>query len=99
LPGAPRSLRPAYPPVLILELTQEVQDTAGIPYVVRVYGSQGVDGTGEGWLEFVAVGAALVRRTPRETTQSNREDLAYWATGLEPAYLQGAFARAQPDLP
>ena len=99
LPGAPRSLRPAYPPVLILELTQEVQDTAGIPYVVRVYGRQRVDGTWEGWLEFVAVGAALVRRTPRETTQSNREDLAYWATGLEPAYLQGAFGRSRPDLP
>jgi hypothetical protein len=34
-------------------------------------------------------------RTDRETTQSNHEDLAYWATGLGDAYLQGAFSRAR----
>ena len=35
-----------------------------------------------------------VRRSGRETTQSNREHLAYWATGLEPTYFEGAFSRA-----
>jgi hypothetical protein len=92
LPPVTRSLSP---PILIMELTQEIQDAVtGTPYVVRVYGRERVDGTWEGWLEFVAVGASIVIRTDRETTQSNREDLAYWATGLGDAYLQGAFRRA-----
>jgi len=98
-PSALRSVpcgpRPASLPVLILELMQEVQAADGTPYVVRVYGQQRTDGTWEGWLEFVAVGAAVVLRTDRETTQSSREDLTYWATGLRPVYVQGAFARAQ----
>ena len=84
-------------PELILELTQHVQDSAGINHVVRVLGRERIDGTWEAWLEFVAVGAAIVLTTRVETTQSNREAVAYWATGLEPAYLQGAFARAQRE--
>jgi len=32
--------------------------------------------------------------TPRETTQSNRAALEYWARGLEPIYLEGALVRA-----
>jgi hypothetical protein len=94
--GPPRP-RPSSPPVLILELTQPLQDVAGVEYAVRVYGRGRSDGTWEGWLEFVAVGAPLVLRTGRETTQSSREALTYWASGLEPAYLQGAFARARRD--
>lgn len=95
LPSTPRGSRPISPPVLISELTQQIQATDGARYVIRVYGRERVDGTWEGWLEFVAVGAAVVWRTDRETTQSNREDLAYWARGLEPTYLQGAFSRAR----
>jgi hypothetical protein len=66
----------------------------GTRYVVRVYGQPRTDGTWVGWLEFVAVGAARVLRTGTETTQPNRAALAYWASGLEPTYLEGAFARA-----
>jgi len=97
LPAAPRGVRPASLPVFILELTQHIQDSAGINYVVRVFGRERVDSTWEAWLEFVSVGAAIVLTTRVETTQSNREAVAYWATGLEPAYLQGAFARAQRE--
>ena len=32
--------------------------------------------------------------TLRETTQSNRAALEYWARGLEPIYLEGALVRA-----
>lgn len=35
-----------------------------------------------------------MRRTRRETTQPSRDALRYWATGLEPTYLQGALERA-----
>jgi hypothetical protein len=69
-------------------------DATGLEYLVRIYGQPRADGTWVGWLEFVAVGAAAARRTDQETSQPNRGALAYWATGLEAAYLEGAFARA-----
>jgi hypothetical protein len=95
-PIAPSGARPASPPVLILELVQQIRDPVdGALYIPRVYGRARVDGTWEGWIEFAAVRAATVVRTDQETTQSNREGVAYWASGLEPAYLEGAFARAR----
>jgi hypothetical protein len=94
----PSGARPASPPVLVHEFAEQVRDPAdGATYVARAYGQARVDGTWEGWLEFVAVGAAVVLRTDQETTQSNREGVAYWASGLEPAYLEGAFARVRRD--
>jgi len=93
--AAPPAQRAVTPPVLIKELFPELQDPGGINYVVRVHGRERIDGTWEGFVEFVAVGAAIIVRTGTETTQSNREDLAYWASGLNTGYLQGAFARAQ----
>ena len=41
-------------------------------------------------------GAAV--RSGRETTQPNRQDTAYWATGLTPVYLEGALGRALNPL-
>jgi len=96
--GTPSGARPAGPPVLILEFAEHLRDTAdGTTYVARVFGQARADGTWEGWLEFVAVGAAVVLRTEQETTQSNREGVSYWASGLEPSYLEGAFARARKE--
>jgi hypothetical protein len=63
------------------------------------------DGSWQGWIEFVPVNAGVPVRTPRETTQPNRTDTQYWATGLTPVYLEGALARAltkpaaPPDVP
>jgi hypothetical protein len=37
--------------------------------------------------------------TEQETSQPNRTAIEYWALGLEPIYLEGAFARAQGRLP
>jgi len=98
-PGAvratPRASRPAGAAIVIAELVQPVYDGTGTEYVPRVLGRERFDGTWEGWLEFVGVGSATVVQTGRETTQSKYEDLAYWARGLEPTYLRGAFARAR----
>jgi hypothetical protein len=63
-------------------------------YVVQVWGEQRGDGTWEGWLEFVSSGGGPALSTGRETSQSNLQGLTYWATGLEPIYLDGALARA-----
>jgi len=40
-----------------------------------------------------------VFRTEQETSQPNRMSIEYWALGLEPIYLDEAFARAQGRLP
>src|SRR6266566_5970410 len=47
-----------------------------------------------GWIEFIPIGRWTPVRTPRETTQPNRRNAVYWATGLTPVYLEGALDRA-----
>ena len=64
--------------------------------VVRSYGEERLDGTWIGWIEFHPTDLSkLTRRTEQETSQPNRTAIEYWATGLEPVYFEGAFARAQ----
>ena len=48
----------------------------------------------EGWIEFIPSDGGTPLRTPRETTQPNREDLVYWASGLSDAFFDGALDRA-----
>jgi hypothetical protein len=65
----------------------------------RVYGAQAVaapnrDGLWEGWIEFAPLDRGEAVRTPRETTQPNLKDAAYWASGLTAIYLEGALERA-----
>ena len=80
---------------LIRQHSERVQDTLGNVYDVFVYGEPRLDGTWEGWIEFIPIDPALAsRRTERETTQPDFAALEYWATGLEPLYLTGAFERA-----
>ena len=78
---------------LIQTYAETLRDAGDEEYTVHAYGEEREGGTWEGWLEFHSA-AGAVRRTGRETTQPNREALQYWATGLEPVYLDGAFARA-----
>ena len=80
---------------LIRQHGERVQDTLGNLYDVFIYGEPRLDGTWEGWIEFVPVDPALSsRRTERETTQPDLAALEYWSTGLEPLYLAGAFERS-----
>lgn len=81
---------------LILDLAEQLLAPDGSRYAVRVYGEPRPDGDWIGWLSFTAATGADVRRTERETTQPSRAALAYWASGLEPVYLEGAFSRASP---
>lgn len=82
-------------PRLIRQHSERVQDTLGNLYEVFIYGEPRLDGTWEGWLEFVPLDPVLSsRRTDRETTQPDLAALEYWASGLEPLYLTGAFERA-----
>lgn len=70
----------------------------GRVYVPRVCGGP-ADTVWQGWIEFTATDTGDVVRTSRETTQPNRTDLAYWATGLTPTYLEGALDRALSPKP
>lgn len=88
-------------PELVHEYSYLYRSEGGTAYVMRAWGKAREDGTWEGWLEFIPVdtaentaahGSAL--RTGRETSQPNRDAVAYWASGLEPVYFEGAFARA-----
>ena len=82
--------------VLLQEYTTQVIAPDGTAYNVLSYGKGRSDGTWMGWLEFEPTDDAkptLV--TEQETSQPNRMSVEYWATGLEPVYFEGAFARAQ----
>jgi len=80
---------------LIQTYTEVVRDSRGVEFVASAHGEGRGDGTWEGWIEFrPAAGVGDVLRTGRETTQPDRDALRYWASGLEPVYLQGALARA-----
>jgi hypothetical protein len=72
-----------------------VRRADGTEYEARVYGAARADGTWAGWLEFHAVrGGGAILRTGQETSQPSRRALDYWAGGLEPVYIDGAFGRA-----
>ena len=83
-------------PKLIQQYTQQLTDRNGVAYTVCVYGEPRAGGTWEGWIEFNPLDSTQpILRTERETTQPDESALAYWASGLEPLYLEGAFARAR----
>jgi hypothetical protein len=80
---------------LIFEHATRVEDASGAVYLPRTYGELRKDGTWWGWIEFhPLLDGRRALSTGQETSQSSRDTLAYWASGLEPVYLDGAFARA-----
>lgn len=84
---------------VLLQFDSPVSDQAGRAYTARACGRAGDDGLWDGWIEFTPRGGGTTLRTERETTQPNRPDLEYWASGLTEAYLQGALERALEPLP
>ncbi len=83
-------------PEFIHQYSQQLTDKDGIRYSVIACGESRSDDTWEGWIEFHPLDSSCPRlRTERETTQPDKGALEYWATGLEPIYFEGAFARAR----
>jgi len=80
---------------LFIRFQTSVTGPDGLQYEARACGAA-IEGDvlWEGWVEFVRIDGGRTIRTPRETTQPNRVDTAYWASGLEPVYLEGALVRA-----
>jgi hypothetical protein len=79
---------------VLAEFADAVVGSDGCAYHAQATGAQMGDGLWEGWIEFVPVGGGPAIRSPRETTQPNRTDAVYWATGLTTVYLEGALRRA-----
>lgn len=71
-----------------------VRDPEGRGYAASVYAHERIDGIWETWLEFRGLGRDVTLRTGRESEQPNRRAALYWASGLQPSYLDGALLRA-----
>ena len=78
----------------LLKFQHTVTGPNGLEYEARACGGPMPGGNWEGWIEFIPIDAGAPVRSPRETTQPNRVDTEYWATGLTPVYLEGALRRA-----
>ena len=77
----------------LLRFDTSVTHRDGHQYIVQACGRERDNGQWEAWLEFEDVHTGEVLRSQRETTQPNRTDAVYWATGLTPVYLDGALER------
>jgi hypothetical protein len=79
---------------VVKQFEAPVEGPDGRAFLTRACARPTQDGRWEGWLEFEPAAGSHILRTPRETTQPNRDAVAYWAGGLGTVYLQGALARA-----
>lgn len=84
----------------LLQFPRPIAAPDGTRYEARACGSpMPGGGTWQGWIEFIPISAGAPVRSPRETTQPNRTDTEYWATGLSDVYLEGALRRALEPRP
>jgi hypothetical protein len=83
---------------VLLEFAEAITSEDGKNYTARACGSEMDDGRWQGWIEFLPLGDGDPVRSSRETTQPNRRDAEYWASGLTYVYLEGALHRALSPL-
>jgi hypothetical protein len=75
-----------------------VAQSGGETYRVRACGSLLDESRWQGWFEFEPVNGGETLRSGRETTQPNRTDIVYWASGLSLVYIEGALDRTLNPL-
>ncbi len=83
---------------VLTEFSELIVGADGIAYRAQATGAPMSDAMWEGWIEFIPIAGGTPLRTSRETTQPNRREAVYWATGLTPVYLEGALDRALHPL-
>lgn len=83
---------------VLLEFAEAITSEEGKNYTARACGSEMPDGRWQGWIEFLPLGPGDPVRSSRETTQPNRRDTEYWASGLTYVYLEGSLRRALKPL-
>jgi hypothetical protein len=79
---------------VLVKFAEPVLSAKRTLYAAQATGAEMRDGRWEGWIEFTPLDGGPPVRSPRETTQPNRLDTVYWASGLTGIYLEGALARA-----
>ena len=84
---------------VLVEYSDPVTSKEGRTFIARACGAELDDSRWQGWIEFEPVDGGPPMRSGRETTQPNRTDTVYWATGLTPVYLEGSLDRALNPLP
>jgi hypothetical protein len=72
----------------------ELMEKGGRWYRPRAFANLRPDGHCEGWLVFFPLDRGQPIASGLETTQPTRADVALWAAGLRPVYLDGALERA-----
>ena len=82
---------------VLARFSQRIRDGV-TAFQAQACGAPMSDGRWSAWIEFIPVDGGHPLCSPRETTQPNRTDAKYWATGLTPVYLEGALQRAQKPL-
>jgi hypothetical protein len=83
---------------VLAEFPDPIVAATGSAYRAQAVGAPMDGGLWEGWIEFVPLAGGTPLRSARETTQPNRRDAAYWATGLTAVYLEGALDRAMNPI-
>ncbi len=83
---------------VLVEFSDPIDASTGNQYIARACGAPMGDGMWQGWVEFLPTAGGEVLRSSRETTQPNRQDTLYWATGLTTVYLEGALERTLKPL-
>jgi len=83
---------------VFVEYSEPVIAKGGRTFMARACGADMDASRWQGWIEFVPIDGGAVLKSGRETTQPNRTDTAYWATGLTRIYLEGALERALNPL-
>ena len=78
---------------VLARFAEPLTTTDGNQYKAQACGAPNADGLWEGWIEFFPADGGKPLRSQRETTQPNRTDAEYWATGLSEVYLEGALNR------
>lgn len=84
---------------VLVDFDSEFKGSDGKLYEARACARGRSDRLWEGWLEFTPLGGGAAIRTGRETTQPNRDDVLYWATGLTSSYIEGALDRVIKPAP
>jgi hypothetical protein len=83
---------------VLITFSEPIQSRSGDVFIARACAGSTDTGMWEGWIEFLPVGGGEPIQSGRETTQPNRGDAEYWASGLAPVYLEGALERALHPL-
>jgi hypothetical protein len=83
----------------VYEYPTLLRTASGEEYLTRVYADRQPGGLWEAWFVFFPLSGGRTLVTDHETTQGKLDDVTYWATGITPAYLEGALTRALDRLP